>query len=72
MPKVNLGDLFAELNFSAPKERRRDNRRRADRRNAKTSVASEMRQGDRRRNKRRREDRDLEFLGPEWLERGDS
>jgi hypothetical protein len=72
MPKVNIEDLFAELDFPSPMERRRGNRRRTDRRNAKTNVASEMRQGERRRNKRRREDRDLDLVRPDWLERGDS
>jgi hypothetical protein len=72
MPKLHLGNLFAELDFPSPMERRRGNRRRGDRRSAKLNVVSEMRQGDRRRNKRRREDRDLDLLRPDWLERGDS
>ena len=73
MPKAKLEQLIAELDYPEPTERRRGNRRFDERRKAQKAVADDTRQGpERRRGKRRREDRDMHFIGPHWLDRGDS
>ena len=72
MPKAKLEDLIAELDYPSPTERRRGNRRFQERRKAQTAVAGDARHGERRRSKRRREDRDMQIIGPVWLDQGDS
>jgi hypothetical protein len=73
MPKATLEDLIAELDYPSPTERRRGNRRFEERRKGQAAaVADDARHGERRRGKRRREDRDMQIIGPAWLDQGDS
>ncbi len=72
MPKAKLVELIAELDYASPTERRRGNRRFEERRKARAAVADDARHGERRRSKRRREDRDMQIIGPAWLDQGDS
>ena len=73
MPKAKLEELIAELDFPTPSERRRGESPLTTsgakpRPQSRTMPAT----GERRRGRRRREDRDMQLIGPAWLDQGDS